>query len=166
MHIFLANFYNPCFDQSEWKCLGVFSTPLSAKKVAIKTAFKSIDNFNVYDPAKRFFLEENNLWSDRWKYTLGIGVYSVEIRDIDSEDQKPIETLYLNLDTYIKKYIINNNLTSEETRITLRKWKNDALSAEFVNLFSTQKEHFMESDDVREKYGCVKPYPYEPLDPL
>lgn len=174
--VYVLNYYEPSFDLSRWKCLGVYNTLDAAKRAAVRTALESLDSFNVYDPAKRYYQRDKpytneKIWEDRWQYTLGVCIYTIEARQLDSE-ALPSETLYFNFDGYVKRLIADSRLSSAEARALLHGWKNDPPYGTLLELFSPEELRFREFSLERERedwlgrYGCVSHYPYGEWDPL
>lgn len=172
--VYILNYYEPTFDTSKWKCLGVYNTKLTAMKVAARIALESIESFNLYDPAKRFYQKElpyseEKIWEDRWLYSIGICVYTVETRRLDTEGT-PSETLYFNFDVFMKRFIVEHNLMSRDARLLLHSWKNDPPYELLLDLFSKEEDIYTDSNTNREawleKHGCVSHYPYGEYDPI
>jgi hypothetical protein len=170
--VYVLNYYEPNFDMSRWRCLGVFNSVLAAKKAASRIGLKSIDNFNLYDPAKRYYPRPNRCsdegaktWVDRWALEMGMSVYTIETHRLDSEDQ-PSETLHFNFDAYIKRHFVDSGLGSRDARELLVSWKRDPPFDILLGLFSTEEEMFrtLRQDPSREewleKHAYVAHYPY------
>jgi hypothetical protein len=176
--VYVLNFYEPNFDMSRWKCLGVFNTELAAKRAAARIGLRSIDNFNMYDPAKRYChrprgFSDEKTWVDRWAQELGMCVYTIETRRLDDERMLPQETLYFNLDAYLKRLIVDRGLSSRETKELLVSWKNDPPYDDvLLGLFSTSEESFrpgkgdMSREAWLEKHEYVESYPFAAYDPI
>lgn len=169
--VYVLNYYEPSFDHSRWKCLGVYNTPLAAKRAAVRVALESLDSFNVYDPAKRYYQRPKTEVCDRWQHTLGVCVYTIEARQLDSEAM-PSETLYFNFDAYVKRLIADSRLSSAEARALLHGWKNDPPYATLLELFAPEELRFRdfsretEREEWLGRYGCVSHHPYGEWDPL
>lgn len=172
--VYVLNYHEPNFDMSRWKCLGVYNAQEAAKRAAVRIGLESIDSFNLYDPAKRFYertipYTAEKTWVDRWQHTIGMCIYTVETRRLDSEGS-PSETLYFNFDAFFKRYIIEHDLRPSEARALLVSWKLDPPYEILLSLFSAEEEMFKELRRDREewtaKYGSVGHYPYGEYDPL
>jgi len=172
--VYVVNYYEPNYDCSRWKCLGVYNTKDAAKRTAARIALESIDTFNVYDPAKRYYHREKaysdeKVWEDRWVHTLGMCIYTVETRRLDSEEI-PSETLYFNFDAFFKRMLADNGTSSSQARNMLMLWKLEPPYALLMELFGPEEDRYRPLKQDREawleKHGCVSHYPYGEYDPI
>jgi hypothetical protein len=172
--VYVVNYHEPNFDLSRWKCLGVYNTKDAAKRAAARIALESIDSFSSYDPAKRYYQRQDSetkdkVWKDRWPGTLGVCIYTVETRRLDS-DEIPSETLYFNFDAFFKRMLEDNGTSSIQARNMLTLWKLEPPYPLLIELFGPEEDHYKPLKQDREawleKHGCVSHYPYGEYDPI
>lgn len=174
--IYIANEYEPNYELSTWKNLGPFSALDSAQRCVVKQAFSQMHDYNVFDPAKRYALRENERWVDRWVCMLGISEYKVEAWTVDGEQcTSPAETWHFNFDAWFKRRIVDESLDSSTVRALLTDWKTNPEKA-YENLvadcFSKKRERFLQHpgdlgrDAWIDRHGHKEAYPCGEWDSL
>jgi hypothetical protein len=155
--IYIAIRHEPCYEFSEWNIVGIFHTLKEAKDRVIAHACTNSINCTVYDPSKRFqlkshgFLEERKTWEDTWQYTLGVSNYRIEVWKPASK--QPDETLFFNLDAFIKRKISHERLSAYDVKELCRQWKEMPPHEDFAVCFSARQDNSCQKIDRKEWYG-------------
>lgn len=166
--VYVLNRHEPNFDLSRWDCLGVFNTPAAAQRAAVDDALGRLDGFsfglNFYDPAERFVKHRDGSWTDRWRYGLGVDVYTVEARALDVAGP-PARTLHFNFDARLKARIEDQGLSSDETRRLLGAWRARPPYEELLGAcFSEEEERYrprggapVDREAWQARHGAARP---------
>ncbi len=142
--IYIVIRYDPCYEFSTWNILGIFNNLKDAQHKIIDYFLEKNINEKLYDPTKRFELrkrgifEEQEYWSDSWEYTIGVSDYRIETWRPNEE--KSINTLNFNIDSYIKNHIIKEKLSSEQVTDLFNSWRQSKDYEKFIELFSDKKD--------------------------
>ena len=153
-------------------CMGIYGIEKDAKKCIISQVLKNeLVDFEHYDPMKRYHLDEDyprneefpEKWEDIWTSYNGISNFKIETWKQNDPNGRLNES-YFNFDEYLKSYIVNNDLTSTETKDLIIDWKQNPPYETFSELFSySQPNQFNKKGDRgtwQDKHGKKEPYPY------
>ena len=145
----------PCYELSTWNILGFYNTLKEAQEKIVTFVLAKYIDKTLYDPTKRFWQTQpsKNIWIDRWQNTIGIDDYSIEIWKPSVEH--PSQTIYFNIDVYIKTYIIENRLSSDAVMHLFEKWKESPHLEELYSCFSPEQCRTCPKVDCKDWYGHV-----------
>jgi hypothetical protein len=137
---------------SAWSILGFFCTLCEAQDKIISYALSNDIDERLYDPTQRFRLYRlEKTWIDKWQTTIGVDDYSIEVWKPNNEN--PSQTIYFNLDVYIKKYIIENQLKTDDIFQLFKQWKESPPLEELYQCFSPELRRACPIVECNDWYG-------------
>ena len=171
--------YRPTRD-----CLGVYGRRVDAQRSALRALLRELD-FNLYDPAKRFEHVESNrydyamhqavsveTWNDRWTHALGVSTYEIEEwKQERSDGLLGRQGVTRAFDAMLKDKIVNDAMSSSDTRAMLLQWKQREKVDMFLDLFDATQARRIWPGDARARHtreewqaihGHVDAYPSGP----
>jgi hypothetical protein len=149
--------------------MGVFHTLTCAKAYIIKDCLKGLRYYDVYNPSMRFYKNDiGDYWEDHWQ-VLGVPLYRIEVF---RQDEKQ-ESFHINFDAHLKKYILQNRLSSSQVKDLLLDWKRNAWPGQqdlLMSWFDFRELSFLDrstDDDVQTWVAlhgstACSPYPMRP----
>lgn len=163
--VYVAIEHSYSYDYNMTQVLGVFRDLRDASTSVVKAAMSSIEDFNYYDPSKRFY-DHDNLNADQWAHTTGIPEYRIEVHVIDDGLDT---TYYFAFDRWLKSRICDEQLDRETVRSMLLDWKNHKKTFELGSLMYTEEEiqkkipessKNSDREDWIRLHGSIRPYPF------
>ena len=139
--IHLALYQEATVEYAHADTLGVFSSHRSAVQAIANDALLKKDDFESYDPTRRFFRRRRESysradvdverWEDHWTCDTGVNWYKVEAWHVDGFLRS---THHFNFDLLMKRRIMDMGLTHDDVVSTLRGWKQEAAGASGVDI--------------------------------
>ncbi|KAG5179792.1 hypothetical protein JKP88DRAFT_273627 [Tribonema minus] len=126
----------------------------------LRTIFSGL-TFNYYDPQKRWYLGGDD-WIDNWSCGTGVSDFRVEKWLVNER----LTTYHYDFDTFLKRKVIREQLTSAAVRQLLLAWRASVLEDIVVPAdlaaISVTKDCLVLLDDRKkwvQRHGSTEPYP-------